>query len=123
MYSNDIEQIKSGLTNYVGASIMALHTNPKYSAKQTSPQYIISALLMEQIINMAKQNSNIINFEAFIPVLKSTMVFLEQQSKLMASDNDINNSTKKNSIMKFQLAIDILKEILASHIKEVENKK
>lgn len=66
-YSNDFTQIKMGLVNYVGASINAVNL-PTDKAKRQA----VSAMLVEEAINLSTNENGEIDLYTVKPVYRAT---------------------------------------------------
>lgn len=74
MYSNDYNQIRSGLTNYVGSLINAC----PYEGMKASRQYV-AATLIEEAMKIIEGDSNTLDLYVAKPLLRANVIVLNKR--------------------------------------------
>lgn len=89
IYSNDYGQIKNGLSNYVGSLLKAC----PFQGKNASRQHVAAALI-EEALNLMKNEDNSIELYVAKPLLRGTNIVLQSRIK------EISALPKTESILK-----------------------
>lgn len=104
-YSNDQTEIRAGLVNYIGAMINASpYDNPDVI------KHNVIAILLEEAMNLAKDENGHFNMYACKPILRLTSGIAKQRHNLLS---DISDSTNvKKQLSDYQQIVTILDEII-----------
>lgn len=87
MYSNDTTQIRAGMVNFIGALLNASKIPPK-GARQD-----VSAILIEEALNLAKDETGIYDFYVLKPLLRANKYVFENHIRQI--DEDVKTLPKE----------------------------
>lgn len=107
MYSNDYNQIKAGLINYVGAMLKAC----PFEGMKSSRQYV-AATLIEQAIDLMKDDDNHFDMYVSKPLLRGTSLLLKDRDIALSTLNMPKVSEKRKEYKELYTYIDnLIKDI------------
>lgn len=105
--SNDLEIIRSGMVNFLGAAIKNITLEGK------SKNRIIVSLLVEEALKASQLKPNTpCELEILSPLFKANIIILQQQIHVL-SLNPIKEN--KGKILKYQAIIEVYEELITSH--------
>lgn len=82
-YSNDLIQIKAGLTNYIGAAISAVPYNGR------AKNQIVAGMLMDALLEASQLEKNApCDPYILIPMFKGVIIFLKQQILVLSQEKN-----------------------------------
>lgn len=101
-YSNDLTQIRSGFTNYIGSAIKSLEGNNPNVIKQE-----VCSILCEEMLKICQNENKIINMYSIKPLLRATIHIFTQRilelDKLLQSNNALNAHEILSKIEQYKL--------------------
>ena len=103
-YSNDLEQIRAGLTNYVGAAAQAAPFEGK--AKN---QIVVSLLVDELLAASQLEKGAPCDSYVLVPLFKGINIYLKQQIILLSKDPTEEN---KQRVLNYDAMIRIFEELI-----------
>lgn len=106
MYSNDYNQIRNGLNNYVGSLLMAC----PFEGMKASRQYV-AATLIEEAMKLMKNEDNTIELYVTKPLLRGTNVVLKDRVKALSA---LPKNIATDKILKYNDCIDTINELINS---------
>lgn len=107
LYSNDYNQIKVGLINYIGSMLNAC----PFDGMKASRQYV-AATLIEEAINLMKNDDNHFDMYVSKPLLRGTSLLFKDRDNVLSTLNMPKVSEKREEYMKLYTYIDnLVKEI------------
>lgn len=109
-YSNDPNQIRAGLTNFIGALVNASHTPIKDSKQQ-----VIAVLIEEALkIMQSEREDKVIDMYLSKPLLRATKIFYEQRIAEIEKIRKHDTKTADENIKRYKQSIFLIEELLRS---------
>jgi len=105
-YSNDLEQIRSGLINYIGTiqSVVPFEGRAK--------NQIVASILVDETLNVAKtqQGSHYCDPYVLVPMFKGIIGVLRQQQQVLKRDG--KNEEDKQRIIRYEAIIEEFEDLI-----------
>ena len=107
-YSNDLEQIRNGLINYIGAAQAAV----PYEGR--AKNQIVASILTDEVLNVAKteEGSHYCDPYVLVPMFKGVIGILKQQQYKAAQEGD------KSAIIDMEAAIELFERLIKKEMPE-----
>ena len=94
MYSNDFNEIRAGLVNYIGSAL-----NSYQLATNSKSKHLVVAMLIEEAIALSKDADGEINIEDIKPLLKGCKLLADSRIKYLEKLGiDHKNSATQNYV-------------------------
>lgn len=104
MYSNDFNQIKSGLINYTGALLKAC----PFDGEKASRQYVAAALI-EQALDLIRNSDDSIEMYVAKPIFRATIILIDDRIRALSELQQID--AVKQQIESYKNCKDFLKKL------------
>ena len=111
-YSNDLEQIRNGLINYIGAAQAAV----PYEGR--AKNQIVASILVDEVLNVAKteDGSPYCDPYVLVPMFKGVIGILKQQQYKAAERND------KEAILDMEASIALFQDMIKKEMPETKER-
>lgn len=109
MYSNDTQQIRNGLVNYIGSLLIASPFEEK-----AARQHVIG-MVTEEALKMAMNEDDTIDMYSAKPFLRACKIIFEK--RVLELDQFTSNNVVKGQVIDYKNTINMLTNLI-NNIKE-----
>lgn len=115
-YSNDLEQLRNGLINYLGA-IQAVIPFEGHARNQ-----IVASILMDEILNTAKTRTDSPYCDPYVlvPLFKGIIGILKQQQLILSRNPTQEN---KERMIRYQAMIEEFETLIRENMPETKDRR
>lgn len=105
-YSNDLQQIRGGLVNYIGSMLRA----SKYEGK--AAKQVVASVLIEEALKLSQDENNIMDLYVNKPLLRATKILFEQ--RIVELEKIKGNPAIKEQVTTYNQSIVTLQTLINS---------